>query len=134
MEEANNLSVGEKIKEVREAKGLSLQELAEKTGYTSALVNQIENHLESPPLGALGKIAHALEVDIGELWGDHGDAPYAIARKGDARPVNRVLAPELHRIRTRSLPARRLPVPGPCRGQPTLDPPRAIRRDHCRCS
>ncbi|PLX42988.1 MAG: hypothetical protein C0608_00820 [Deltaproteobacteria bacterium] len=94
MSEEKTLSVGEKIKEVREAKGLTLQELAEKSGYTSALVNQIENHLESPPLGALGKIAHALGVDIGELWGDHGDAPYAIARKKDRRPVNRFASKE----------------------------------------
>ncbi len=88
------VSVGEKIKKVREEKNISLQELAERTGYTSALINQIENHLVSPPLGALGKVAHALEVPIGELWGDHGTAPFTIVRTGDRKTVSRFASKE----------------------------------------
>lgn len=94
MGETDLIRVGERIKEVREKAGLSLQELAERTGYSSALVNQIENHLLSPPLGALGKLAQALEVRIGELWGDEAAEPYAIVRKGDRRQVSRFASKE----------------------------------------
>ncbi len=87
-------SVGERIKRVREAAGVSLQDLADRTGYTSALLSQIENHLVSPPLGALGRIAHALGVKIGDLWGERARDPYAIVRKGERRQVSRFASKE----------------------------------------
>lgn len=94
MGEPNVVTVGERIKKLREEKGVSLQELAGKTGYTSALINQIENHMVSPPLGAMGKIASALGVNIGELWGEHGGEPFTIVRKDDRRPVSRFASKE----------------------------------------
>jgi len=95
MSESKLVPVGERIKSLREKKGLSLQDLAQKTGHTSALLNQIENHLVSPPLGALGKIAHALDVRIGDLWGDEGKgASYALVRKGEASAVSRFASKE----------------------------------------
>jgi transcriptional regulator with XRE-family HTH domain len=86
--------VGERIKRVREETGLSLQELADRTGYSSALLNQIENHLVSPPLGALGGIAHALGVKIGAFWGETARDPYSIVRKGERRQVSRFASKE----------------------------------------
>jgi len=86
--------VGECIKALRERAGLTLQQLADRTGYTSALLNQVENHLVSPPLGSLGTIAHALEVSIGELWGERAREPFAIVRRGDRRPVSRFASKE----------------------------------------
>jgi len=35
------IRVGEKIRELREQKGLSLQEMGERAGYSSALISQI---------------------------------------------------------------------------------------------
>ena len=60
-DETTPTPVGECIKALRERAGLTLQQLADRTGYSSALLNQVENHLVSPPLGSLGTIAHALE-------------------------------------------------------------------------
>lgn len=92
--EQHLILVGERIKRMREKAGVSLQELAERAGYSAALLNQIENHLVSPPLGALGKIAHALGVKIGDLWGERARDPYAIVRKGDRRQVSRFASKE----------------------------------------
>lgn len=86
--------VGERIKRVREKAGVTLQGLAERSGYSSALLNQIENHLVSPPLGALSKLAHALGVKIGALWGDRAKDPYTIVRKDDRRQVSRFASKE----------------------------------------
>ncbi len=88
------IPVGDRIKAAREAAGLTLQELAERTGYSSALMNQIENHLVSPPLGALGKIAHALGLTLGALWGERGGEPFALVRKGERRQVSRFASKE----------------------------------------
>ena len=94
MGDVDLIPVGERIKRVREEGGLSLQELADRTGYSSALLNQVENHLVSPPLGALHKIAHALGVRIGDLWGEPDGEPFTIVRKGDRRQVSRFASKE----------------------------------------
>lgn len=88
------IPVGGRIKAARETAGLTLQDLAERTGYSAALVNQIENHLVSPPLGALGKIANALGLKIGALWGERGGEPFAIVRKGERKQVSRFASKE----------------------------------------
>ncbi len=94
MSEPDLIRVGERIKEARQKAGQTLQELAERTGYSSALMNQIENHLVSPPLGALGKIAQALGLRLGDLWGERAAEPYAIVRKGERRQVSRFASKE----------------------------------------
>jgi transcriptional regulator with XRE-family HTH domain len=86
--------VGERIKAVREEKGVSLQQLAEKTGFSSALLNQVENHLMSPPLGALANIAAALEVPIGALWGEGKGESFSIVRTGERKTVSRFASKE----------------------------------------
>jgi len=88
------LKVGEKIRELREKKGLSLQELANRTGYSSAILSQIENHLISPPLGALIKISKALEVRVGTFFGDEPGEPYAIVRKDERKLISRFASKE----------------------------------------
>jgi len=58
------LAIGNKIKELRHRKKLSIQELSEKTGLSGTLISQIENELISPPISTLMKIATALDVEI----------------------------------------------------------------------
>lgn len=89
-----DVKVGEKIKKYREAKGLSLSDLAEKTGFSTAYLSQLENHLISPPLGALMKIARSLEIEIGRLFGQKGTSPFTIVRKDERVPTSRVASKE----------------------------------------
>ena len=49
--EVEEIRVGERIKILREKKGLSLKEMADLTGLSAALLSQMENHLISPSLG-----------------------------------------------------------------------------------
>lgn len=84
------VEVGKKIRELRDEKGLSLQDLARKTGYSSALLSQFENHLVSPPLGSLIKLAQALDTDVGHFLGDTQDQPYTLVRRGERKVVSRV--------------------------------------------
>ncbi len=88
------LAVGERIKNMREQKGLTLQQLADKVEFTTAILNQIENHLLSPPLGVLLKLARAMDAQVGELWGEHGGEPFIITRNGDGRTVSRFASKE----------------------------------------
>jgi transcriptional regulator with XRE-family HTH domain len=88
------LRVGEKVRELREKKGLSLQDMATRTGYTSALLSQVENHMISPPLGALIRIAKALEVKVGTFFGDEPRESYAIVRKDERKHISRYASKE----------------------------------------
>ncbi|GAB4335799.1 MAG: XRE family transcriptional regulator [Candidatus Abyssubacteria bacterium] len=94
MADIQEMHVGEKVKKLREEKGMSLAELAEKSGFSSALLSQIENHMISPPLGTLIKLAGAMDVSIGHFFEDKADAPFVIVRAEERRHVSRVASKE----------------------------------------
>jgi transcriptional regulator with XRE-family HTH domain len=81
--------VGEKIKALREKKGLSLKELADLTGFSTALLSQMENHLVSPSLGTIIKMARALSIRVGDFLGETEGEPYTIVRKEERKKVSR---------------------------------------------
>ncbi len=91
---SDDIKVGERVKELRESSGLSLNDVAEKTGFSPAFLSQMENHLVSPPLGAIIKVAHALDVEIGRFFNQEGKAPFTIVRKGERTPTSRVASKE----------------------------------------
>ncbi len=92
--ENKEIKVGEKIREIREGMGLSLQDLADKTGFSTALLSQIENHLISPPLGVIINISHAFGIEIGTLFNQRGTSPYTLVRKDQREPTSRVASKE----------------------------------------
>ncbi|MFQ5843247.1 MAG: cupin domain-containing protein [Thermodesulfobacteriota bacterium] len=86
---STEMKVGERIRELRETRGLSLREMADLTGFSTALLSQMENHLISPSLGTLIKISRALEVRLGFFFGEGSGEPYAIVRKDERKRVSR---------------------------------------------
>ncbi len=88
------IHVGEKVKMLREQKGLSLKDLADLTGFSTALLSQMENHLVSPSLGTLIKLAKALEVKVGDFLGETEGEPFAIVRKDERKTVSRFASKE----------------------------------------
>ena len=87
--EVEEIRVGEKIKELREKKGLSLKDLADLTGFSTALLSQMENHLVSPSLGTIIKMARALGVRVGDFLGESEGEPFSIVRKDERKKVSR---------------------------------------------
>lgn len=58
---------GQKIKRLREKKGLRLEDLANQTGFSAEYLQQIENHEEIPPVAAILQISRALSLDAGDF-------------------------------------------------------------------
>jgi transcriptional regulator with XRE-family HTH domain len=83
------IHVGEKIKSLRETKGLSLKEIADLTGFSTALLSQMENHLVSPSLGTLIKLAKAFGVKVGDFLGETQGEPFSIVRKDERKKISR---------------------------------------------
>jgi transcriptional regulator with XRE-family HTH domain len=81
--------IGERIRGLRIAKGLSIVEVSGKSGIAESTLYSIEGHMVSPPLGNLVSLAKVFEVSVGDLFGDSGDSPYCIVRSGDRKTVSR---------------------------------------------
>src|SRR3990170_3585389 len=88
------IRVGEKIKTLREQKGLSLKDVADFSGFSTALLSQVENHLVSPSLGTIIKLAKALGVQVGDFLGETEGEPFAIVRKDERKTVSRFASKE----------------------------------------
>ena len=67
--------LGGRLREIRKKKGLTLQQLADRTDLTAGLISKIENLRTSPSLPVLSDLAHALDTDIGELFLASGPEP-----------------------------------------------------------
>jgi len=64
----NTAILGEKLKRTRTERGLSLENLAQKTRLTRSFLSQIENNKTSPSINSLVSIAHALGINIGDFF------------------------------------------------------------------
>lgn len=62
------MKIGEKIRRVRTAQGLTLHQVAQKVGLTRAAISQIERDRSNPSIGSLKAIADALGITMGSLF------------------------------------------------------------------
>jgi len=67
-EELKDLNLGQKVKSLRQRRGLSLQQVAESAGLSEPLLAQIEGEVVAPPVATLLKISRALSVNIGYFF------------------------------------------------------------------
>jgi len=61
------MSVNEKIRSIRETKGLTQEQVAEKAGISASVYGDIERGENDPKLSKLEKIAEAFEIELSEL-------------------------------------------------------------------
>lgn len=65
--------IGEKIRGLRMAKEISLDELADRTGLAIEQITRIEENIDIPSLAPLVKLARALGVRLGTFLDDQPD-------------------------------------------------------------
>jgi quercetin dioxygenase-like cupin family protein/DNA-binding XRE family transcriptional regulator len=86
---SKDMKIGERIRSLRKAKGLSLAELSEQSGIAEETLYGIEGNMISPPLGNIISLAKVFEVSVGEFFGEGGDAPYCVVRSDDRKTISR---------------------------------------------
>ncbi|MBI5419791.1 MAG: helix-turn-helix transcriptional regulator [Deltaproteobacteria bacterium] len=64
------IDVGKRIKSIRKRKGLTLQELAEKSGISATAISAIERNVSSPTVNTLSRIGRALGESLSSLLGE----------------------------------------------------------------
>lgn len=96
-------SLGQRLKRLREDRGMSIESLANETGQARDYLEKVENDEVIPPVAVLLTLGRALEVDSGELLKDDENAETAQKRAQAVRTRTdhysyRVLTPEaLHK-------------------------------------
>lgn len=69
LSEAKQLkALGNRIAAVRRERGVTQEQLAEKTGFTSITIGYIEQGRRSPRIATVFKIAECLKVPVAELF------------------------------------------------------------------
>lgn len=59
--------IGKRLREVREKKGISQEQLSEQAGYYRTYVGHIENGKHSPSVHTMWRLAKVLKVDLGDI-------------------------------------------------------------------
>lgn len=80
------MDIGERLRDVRQSRSLSLRALGELTGFSASFLSQVELGQASPSLGSLQRIADALGVTVSGLL-DQGQGLGAVVRKAGREAV-----------------------------------------------
>ena len=83
------VNVGERVRQVRENRDLTLPDISQRTGLDVAFLEQIEKGDVAPPLGTVIKLAKALDLKMGYFISGEEDMPFTIVRKCDRKVVSR---------------------------------------------
>jgi transcriptional regulator with XRE-family HTH domain len=82
-------ALGQKIKALRENKGMSLDAMSKMTGFDVETLSKIETNEIQPQLGTVIKLSKALDSALGRLVSGQGDKLYSITRKSERKSALR---------------------------------------------
>jgi transcriptional regulator with XRE-family HTH domain len=83
--------IGDHLRALRAARGMTLDQLAAATGLTKSYLSKIQNSHKLPPIATLSRIAQALGTGIGSFFGDilkQGEG-VSVVRRSERLPVVR---------------------------------------------
>lgn len=84
--DAVSVNVGERLRELREARNISMRALAVRSGLSANALSMIERGRASPSVSTLYKLADALGVSITAFFGSEVEKKQVVFMKADQRP------------------------------------------------
>lgn len=88
--EVKELQIGPQIRQLRQERRLTLQDLSEETELSKPLLSQIENEQVIPPLATLLRIAKALKVPLQTFFEDEDNTQKClVVRAGESHRLHR---------------------------------------------
>lgn len=84
--DAVSVNIGERLRELREARNISMRTLAARSGLSANALSMIERGKASPSVSTLYKLADALGISITTFFASTADRKQVIFLKSDARP------------------------------------------------
>jgi transcriptional regulator with XRE-family HTH domain len=83
------IAIGERLRDLREKKGIDLDSLATITGLDVGFLTGIEGKEVQPQLGTLIKLSKALDSAFGRVVSGEGDKQYSVTRSGEQKSIHR---------------------------------------------
>ena len=120
--------VGSRIRALREAEGLSLRDLADRSGVSAPMLSQVERGETSPTLSVASRIAAGLELSLSQLLRLDESEGMTVVRRNDRGQGGARARGHAYEVLTPPLPGQRAEVshhvlaPGAATGGPD-DPP-----------
>lgn len=97
--EEEEAAVCQRLRELRKERRLTLDVLAERSGFTKGYLSKIENGTKAPPIGTLARIARSMGVDLSVFFVDENtpgnplfldaDSPISVVHSWERKPVSR---------------------------------------------
>jgi XRE family transcriptional regulator, regulator of sulfur utilization len=121
-------TVGARVKALRESSGLSLRELAERSGVSAPMLSQVERGETSPTLTVAARIASGLELRLSQLLRLDEQGAVSVVRSSERRRGGNPRRGHRYEVLTSPLPGQRAELsrhtlgPGGSTGGPD-DPP-----------
>jgi len=81
--------IGQRVKSIREEKGISLEELSQLTGFEMDFLTGIEDQSIQPQLGTVMKLSKALDSAFSRVVSGVGSKMYSITRKSERTIISR---------------------------------------------
>ena len=77
---------------MRQARHLTLRDVAERAGVTESFLSQVERDVTSPSIASVQRIARALDLSIAQLFAEEGDTGRVVRREARRRVAYQGLA------------------------------------------
>src|SRR3954466_5970879 len=103
-------AVGDRVKALREAMGLSLRDLGERAGVSAPMLSQVERGETSPTLATAQRIAHGLELSLSQLLRLDESDGVTVVRAGERQPGGARQRGHTYEVLTPALPGQRAEV------------------------
>ncbi len=100
-------TVGPRVRALRDAMGLSLRELAVRSGVSAPMLSQVERGETSPTLQVAARIAHGLELRLSQLLRLDEDGAVTVVRASDRRPGGNARRGHRYELLSAPLPGQR---------------------------
>ncbi|MBA2300391.1 MAG: cupin domain-containing protein [Chloroflexi bacterium] len=79
------LQLGTRIRSLRQARRLTLRDVAEHAGVTESFLSQVERDVTSPSIATVQRIARALDLSIAQLFAEDTDSGRIVRREARRR-------------------------------------------------
>ena len=79
------LQLGTRIRALRQARRLTLRDVADRAGVTESFLSQVERDVTSPSIATVHRIARALGLSIAQLFAEDADTGRVVRREARRR-------------------------------------------------
>ena len=82
---STDLQLGPRIRALRQARRLTLREVADRAGVTESFLSQVERDVTSPSIATVQRIAGALDLSIAQLFAEEPSSGRVVRREARRR-------------------------------------------------